>query len=58
MEYIILWGENTSELEEAVRGHLNDGFKLQGGVSHSTCWYDRGPDDRGFSEGFAQAMVR
>jgi hypothetical protein len=63
MKYIILWDETIDGLAESVNAHIADGFTPQGGVAISESWYTRenerkGYSESGFSQGFAQAMVR
>lgn len=56
MEYEILTGENTSELEHSVKTLILQGWRPQGGLS-TWLWTDH-RDYGNKKVGFAQAMVR
>ena len=53
MEYLILEGDYATQLAKAVRLHIADGWRPQGGVSVSI-----GLEGADFYYVFAQAMIK
>lgn len=53
MEYLILEGDDANQLSNAVRIHIADGWKPQGGVSVSLSG-----SDQFMYQIFAQAMIK
>ena len=61
MKYKIVTGDDRKEIEDKVQVLLDNGWKLQGGVSVSIAFDPEGMKDGGgtiFHESYAQAVIK